>query len=83
MVQVKADNPGGSGDASVDLVTWSCSVPGILLQGVSNIEGAAIYGLWASCRSGVAGHVLNDTDCWLWPFRSCTRLSMMPPTRPA
>ena len=32
------------------------------LQGVSNIEGAAIYGSWASRRSGVAGHVPNDID---------------------
>ncbi len=32
------------------------------LQSVSNIEGAAIYGSWASRRSGVAGHVPNDID---------------------
>ena len=64
MVQAKVDNPVGQGDASVDSGNlWSCSgAPGYFCRVFPICEGAAIYGSWASRRSGVAGHVPNDID---------------------
>ena len=63
MVQAKVDNPVGQAMRQLILVTYG-PVPVLrdTLQGISNIEGAAIYGSWASRRSGVAGHVPNDID---------------------
>lgn len=81
MVQAKVDNPVGQAMRQLILVTYG-PVPVLrdTLQGVSNIEGAAIYGSWASRRSGVAGTCRMILMCWLWaPLhgRSCMRLSMM------
>lgn len=63
MVQAKVDNPVGQAMRQLILVTYG-PVPVLrdTLQSVSNIEGAAIYGSWASRRSGVAGHVPNHID---------------------
>ena len=81
MVQAKVDNPVGQAMRQLILVTYG-PVPVLrdTLQGVSNIEGAAIYGSWASRRSGVAGHVPNDIDVLVvgsLRVRSYMRLSMM------
>lgn len=81
MVQAKVDNPVGQAMRQLILVTYG-PVPVLrdTLQGVSNIEGAAIYGSWASRRSGVAGTCRTILMYWLLVplrVRSYMRLSMM------